>query len=61
MDIDVIEELERKAKYINYGGTYRFVFVSKNGFTASAIRKMDEIKAVYLDLKEIEDLFNKAN
>jgi uncharacterized protein len=60
LDIDVIEELERKSKYINYGGTYKFLFVSKNGFTERALKKMHDIGAIHLDLKEIEDLFNKA-
>jgi AAA+ ATPase superfamily predicted ATPase len=60
LDTDVIEELERKSKYLNYGGTYKFLFVSKNGFTEKALKKMQDIGAVHLDLKEIEDLFNKA-
>ncbi|MEK6811487.1 MAG: ATP-binding protein [Nanoarchaeota archaeon] len=60
LDTDVIEELERKAKYFNYGGTYKFLFVSKNGFTEKALKKMQDIGAIHLDLKEIEDLFNKA-
>ncbi len=60
LDIDVIEELERKSGYINYGGTYKFLFVSKSGFTERALKKMRDIKATWLDLKEIKDLFNKA-
>src|SRR3989344_8620131 len=60
LDTDVIEELERKSKYLNYGGTYKFLFVSKNGFTEKALKRMQDIGAVHLDLKEIEDLFNKA-
>lgn len=60
MDLDVIEELERKSKFIQHGGKYNFLFVSKNGFTEKAIKKMQEINAVYLDLKEIEILFEKA-
>ncbi|MFH1248531.1 MAG: DUF234 domain-containing protein [archaeon] len=60
LDIEVVEELERKSKFINYGGNYQFIFVSKSGFTQSAIKKMQELKAVYLDLKDIEELFSKA-
>jgi len=60
LDTDIIEELERKSKYLNYGGTYKFLFVSKNGFTERALKRMQDIGAVHLDLKEIEDLFNKA-
>ena len=60
LDLDVVEELERKSKYLNYGGTYKFLFVSKNGFTERALKKMQDIGAVHLDLKEIEELFSKA-
>lgn len=60
LDTDVIEELERKSKYLNYGGTYKFLFVSKNGFTEKALKKMQDIGAIHLDLTEIEELFNKA-
>lgn len=61
LDTDVIEELERKSKYLNYGGTYKFLFVSKNGFTEKALKKMQDIGAVHLDLKEIEALFDKGS
>ncbi len=61
LDIDVIEELERKSRYIGYGGAYKFLFVSKNGFTERALKKMLDIGAAHLDLKEIEELFSKAN
>jgi len=60
LDVDIIEELERKSKYINYSGTYKFLFVSKSGFTEKALKKMQDIGAVHLDLKEIEDLFDKG-
>ena len=60
LDTDVIEELERKSRYFHYSGTYKFLFVSKNGFTEKALRKMQEIGAVHLDLKEIEELFDKT-
>ena len=61
LDIDVIEELERKSKYIHYGGNYKFLFVSKNGFTERALKKMKDLGAIHFDLKEIEELFNKAS
>ena len=60
IDVDVIEELERKSKYINYGGTYKFLFISKNGFTERALKRMQDLGATHLDLKEIEGLFSKA-
>jgi len=60
LDVDVIEELERKSKYINYGGNYKFLFVSKNGFTERALKRMQGLGAIHLDLKEIEELFSRA-
>jgi len=61
LEVDVVQELERKSKFIQYGGNYRFIFVSKSGFTQSAIEKMKELKAIHLDLKEIEELFDKSS
>ncbi len=59
LDIDVVEELERKSRYIHYSGTYRFLFVSKNGFTERALEKIKSIQGTHLDLKDIEVLFDK--
>ena len=58
---EVIEELYRKSKLIGYGGEYQFIFASKRGFTAEALEKMKELKAVSLDLGEIESLFDKSS
>lgn len=60
LDIEIIEELERKSKYIQYGGTYNFLFISKSGFTEKALKKINDIGGIHLDLKEIESLFDKA-
>jgi len=60
LDIDIVEELERKSKYIQYNGTYKFLFVSKSGFTEKALKKIQDLGAIHLDLKDIENLFNKA-
>ncbi len=60
LDIDVVEELERKSKYIHYGGTYKFLFVSKSGFTEKALNKIKSINGVHLDLKEIGGLFENS-
>jgi len=59
LDVDIVEGLYRKSKFINHSGDYKFIFVSKNGFTNSAIKRMEELKATYLDLKEIEQLFDR--
>src|SRR3989339_72349 len=53
IDISVVDDLMRKSKFINFGGEYKFLFISKNGFTERAIKRMNEIKAIYLDLKDI--------
>lgn len=61
LDLDVIEELERKSKYLHYGGIYNFLFVSKSGFTEKALKKMQDMGAIYLDLKNLEELFSNAS
>ncbi len=60
LDVDVVEDLYMKSKFIHHGGNYQFMFVSKSGFTSNALKKIQELKAVHLDLKEIEELFDKA-
>lgn len=60
LDIDIIEELEKKLKYFHNKGTFNFIFISKSGFTEKALKKMEDMKAVHLDLKEIKELFNKS-
>lgn len=59
LDVDVVEELYKKSKLIHYGGNYRFIFVSKSGFTERCIKRMEGLKAVYLGLNDISDLFDK--
>ena len=60
MDADVVEELERKSKLVGLSGSYKLLFVSKSGFTERAIRRMGGINALYLDLKGVGRLFDKA-
>ena len=59
MDINVVEELVRKSKLIDFKGNYHFLFVSKSGFTPKCLAKIEELKAIHLDLKEVSDLFDK--
>jgi len=59
IDISVVDDLMRKSKFINFGGEYKFLFISKNGFTERAIKRMNEIKAIYLDLKDIVRMFEE--
>ena len=60
LDIDVLDELIRKSKLINFKGEYKFLLISKSGFTERCIKKMDDLKALYLDFKDISELFKKV-
>ncbi len=59
IDIDVVDDLMRKAKFINFTGEYKFLFISKNGFTEKALSRIKEINAIHLDLKDVERLFEE--
>lgn len=59
LDADVVEELARKSKLVGLSGAYKLLFVSKSGFSERAIKRMDEMNAVYLDLKDVGRLFDK--
>ncbi len=59
LDIEIIEELIRKSRLIKFSGEYKLLFVSKSGFTEKAIKRMQEINAIHLDLKGITQLFDK--
>ncbi|MBU2638500.1 MAG: ATP-binding protein [Nanoarchaeota archaeon] len=56
----VLENLVKKAKMINASGEYTFMIVSKSGFTEECLKKMKEINALSLDLKEVAALFENA-
>lgn len=56
-DIDVVDGLMRKAKQIRFAGEYKFLFISKNGFTEKALARIVEINALHLTLKDIERMF----
>jgi len=57
VDIGVVDDLMRKSKFISFTGEYKFLFISKNGFTERALTRIKEINAIHLDLKDIERLF----
>ena len=61
MDIDVVEELIRKSRMINFTGEYKLLFVSKSGFTQKCIARMDELNALFLDLKDLSNLLDKVS
>ena len=61
MDIEVIEELYRKSKFIHYSGEYKYIFVSKSGFTEKVLAKIEELRGIHLDLKEMSELFDKSS
>ncbi|MDP2750588.1 MAG: ATP-binding protein [Nanoarchaeota archaeon] len=58
-DIDIVDSLVRKSKLINFAGEYKFIFISKSGFTVKALSKIKEMNAIALDLKDIEKLFDR--
>lgn len=59
-ELGVLEALIKKAKMINASGEYVFMMVSKSGFTKECTKKMEEIHAIGLDLKEVAALFEDA-
>ena len=60
VDIDVVDELLRKSKLINFPGEYKFTVISKNGFTEKCIKRMNEMNMIYLDLNGIKKLFESV-
>ena len=60
LDVDVVEVLARKSKLVGLSGTYKLLFVSKNGFTEKAVKHMDEMNALHLDLDDVGKLFDKG-
>lgn len=49
-----------KTKFINLGGKYTFLIVSKSGFTEACEAKMKENSFLYLDLKDVAELFKNC-
>ncbi|MBI2140298.1 hypothetical protein HYU14_05210, partial [Candidatus Woesearchaeota archaeon] len=60
VDIDVVGSLERKSRLVGLSGAYKLLLVSKGGFTEKAVRRMEEVNALYLDLNDVGRLFDKA-
>lgn len=60
VDADLLDDLVRKSKLVNFKGVYKLMLVSKSGFTKKCIDKMDQMGCVYLDLTDIEKLFDEA-
>src|SRR3989344_1559174 len=52
VDIDVVDSLMKKSKLIPFLGEYKFLFVSKNGFTNRALARINEINAIHLTLND---------
>ena len=59
MDIDVIDSLMKKSKLINFTGEYKFLFISKNGFTDKAISRIKEINGIHLNIHDISKMFDQ--
>lgn len=60
-DAEVFEGLIRKSKLVNFRGIARFIMVSKSGFTKKCMEKMEQTGCIYLDLDDIEKLFDGAS
>ncbi len=61
VDIDVVDSIVRKSKLISFTGEYKFLLISKSGFTEKAQSRMKEINAIHIDLKEMERMFEGLN
>ncbi|MBI3033356.1 AAA family ATPase [Candidatus Woesearchaeota archaeon] len=59
VDAEVLDQLMRKSKMINFNGEYKFLIISKSGFTDICLKKMKEFNVLYLDLEDIEKMFNQ--
>jgi uncharacterized protein len=59
-DVNVFDDLIRKSKFVNFRGIIKFIMVSKNGFTKRCIEKMEQMHCIYLDLSDIEKLFDES-
>ena len=59
VDIDIVDDLVRKSKFISFTGEYKFLIISKSGFTERALARIKEINGIHLNLKDIERLFEE--
>ena len=59
VDIDVVDNLMKKSRLINFAGEYKFIFISKKGFTERALTRIKEINGVHLNLNDIEKMFDE--
>ncbi len=55
-----IKKLDEKSNLINASGVFKYLFISKSGFTSACLEYMDEKDMTYLDLKDLTGLFDKA-
>jgi uncharacterized protein len=59
MDISVVDNLLRKSKLIKFTGEYKFLFISKRGFTEKALLRIKEINGIGLNLGDIAKMFDE--
>ena len=59
VETSLFDALLTKSKFLNIGGKYTFLIISKTGFTENCRKKMQEKNALHIDLKEMAELFNK--
>ncbi|MFH0875412.1 MAG: ATP-binding protein [archaeon] len=58
VDIDVVDNLIRKSRLINFAGEYKFLFISKNGFSDKALSRIKEINGISLTLNDISKMLD---
>ncbi|MBI4451596.1 restriction endonuclease, partial [Candidatus Woesearchaeota archaeon] len=56
MDVDVLEALLQKMRYLHVAGSYTIILVSKSGFTKKCKDRITSLKGLALDLKELATL-----
>ncbi|NQU78617.1 ATP-binding protein [Candidatus Woesearchaeota archaeon] len=60
VNIPMVEDLVRKSVFINASGSFKYLLISKSGFTKECIEYLDTKKMTYLTLEEISSLFEDA-
>ena len=60
VDSDVLQTLMERARLIHFSGKYQYVIISKNGFTAPCLSKMDALGVLHLDLSEMTKLLDEV-
>ncbi len=60
MTANVLDELIKKTRFLNYSGRIKYVLVSKNGFAESCEKMAAKMDVTCFNLKDLEQLFQLA-